>query len=1063
LIARFFIERPVLANVIAIVMLVLGAVSVFQLPVAQYPQLTPPTIQVTTSYPGASALAVQQQVARAIEQQVNGVEGMIYMQSNASSDGRYALVVSFAVGTDPDQAQVAVQNRVNIALPTLPASVQQQGVVTKKKSTAILQIVTLSSNDPAQDALFLSNFASLRVRDHLARLPGVADVNVFGLGAYSMRVWLNAEQMNQRGLNPASVINVINQQNQNVTASQTGAPPAPAGQQLQLTVNVDAPITTPEQFGKLIVNTAPDGSITHLHDVARIELGSNTYNQGFRFDGKPAGGLAIYQTPDANALDTAKAVRSKMALLAANFPAGLAYDIPFDTTVFVNASIDEVYTTLFEAGALVLVVIVVFLQNWRATLVPATTVPITIIGAFACMAALGFSINLLTLFALVLCIGIVVDDAIVVVESVAHYIEMGKTPKQAAIDAMKELIGPIIGITLVLTAVFLPAAFIPGITGQMYRQFALVIAATAVLSGINAITLKPTQSAQYLKPLNHIAKPHAFARVFNAGLARLEAAYVRLIRVLLRHPRLSSSVAGALIAAGAYGFVTVPTGFIPTEDQGYMMVAVQLPNAASLQRTELLLQKIANIAADMPAVAHTITIAGVSPLDGNASLSSAGLVYITLKDWKERGKGQDLRSLYTYLSEAVTRIPEGDSVRVLVPPPINGLGLSGGFQMQLQLVDGSGDYQKLNDAAQALVKAASADPRILLAFTSLRVNVPQLALRFNRTRAESLGVSVSDAYNTISTYLGSAYVNQFPKFGQNFTVYVQADQPFRASTEAIGRLTVRSRNGEMVPLNSFMAFSNTAAPAIASQYNLFPTATVNGAAASGHSSGEALDLLEEIAHKVLPPGVSFEWTAMSYQERLVGGAVGMVFGLALLLVYLVLAAQYESWLTPVPVMLAVPLSLVGTVGVLVGLQLPNNIYVQIGLVLLIALSAKNAILIVELAHELHQQGMDVVQAALEGSRRRFRPILMTSIAFILGVVPLVAATGAGAAARKFIGITVLSGMLASTVLAVAFVPVFFMVIARWQSQGANAAADRTRAQLAPVHGEQNIDVTNQGH
>jgi HAE1 family hydrophobic/amphiphilic exporter-1 len=1037
-IAKYFIERPVLANVIAIMMLVIGGVSIMGLPVSQYPQLTPPTIQVTTSFPGASAETVQQQVARAIEQQVNGVEGMLYMQSNSSNDGRYALTVSFAVGTNADQAQIAVQNRVAIALPTLPSSVQQQGVVTKKKSTAILQIVTLTSSDPSHDALFLSNFAGLQLRDRLARLPGVADVNVFGMGQYSMRIWLDAAQMSQRGLNPSNIISLVSQQNQRVSAGQIGMPPAPPGQQMQLTVKVDSPFMGTEDFADLIVNTAADGTLTRLRDVARLELGSVNYNQGFHFDNKPAGGIAIYQLPDANALDIAKAVKEDLGRASARFPKGLSFDIPFDTTVFVTASIDEVYHTLLEAGVLVLIVILVFLQSWRATLVPATTVPITVVGAFAAMAALGFSINLLTLFALVLCIGIVVDDAIVVVEGVAHNIESGKAPRQAAIDAMTELMGPIIGITLVLTAVFLPAAFIPGITGQMYRQFALVIAATAVLSGINAITLKPTQSAQYLRPHDPGHKPNAFARGFNAVFNRFEAAYLRLIALLLRNPGSSAIFAIALIVAAGYGFMKIPTGFIPTEDQGYVMVAVQLPDAASLGRTEDVLKNVVETSLKIPGVAHAISIGGISPLDGNATLSNAGLVYLTLHDWKERGKGQDLRSIYTSLSAEMAKLPEA-SARVLVPPPINGIGLSGGFQMQVQLIDGSADYKKLHEATSALLAAANADPRIQLAFTSLRVGVPQIQLKLNRARAESLGVAVGDAYSALQSYLGSAYVNQFSKFGQNFSVYVQADQPFRADVERIGKLTVRSRNGVMVPLSAFMEFSDTTGPAIASQYNLMPTAAVIGAAASGHSSGEALDLMEELAKKTLPPGVSFEWTAMSYQEKLVGGMVGLVFGLALLLVYLVLAGQYESWLTPVPVLMAVPLSLVGTVAMLTAVGLPNNIYVQIGLVLLIALSAKNAILIVEVAHDLHQHGMDLVAAALEGSRRRFRPILMTSFAFILGVLPLVMASGAGAAARKSIGITVFSGMLASTVLAVAFVPVFFLLIGRVQARRNRAA------------------------
>ncbi len=1038
MIARYFIERPVLANVIALLTLLIGAVSVLGLPVAQYPQLTPPTILVTANYPGANARTVKDVVARAIEQQVNGVEGMLYMQSVASNDGRYALTVSFAVGTDADQAQVAVQNRVSSALPSLPSAVQQQGVVTRKRSTAILQIVTLSSDDPSHDALFLSNFANLRLRESLARLPGVADVNVFGVGAYSMRIWLDAAQMKQRGLNPSAVIAVVGKQTQRISAGQLGMPPAPPGQQQQLSIVVDGPLEDPEDFGNLVIATGDNGAVTRLRDVARIELGSQNYNQTFTFDGRSAGGIAIYQLPDANALDAADAVRAELQRLSVGFPKGLRYDVPLDTTVFVRASIHEVYKTLIEAGVLVLLVIIVFLQDWRATLVPATTVPITVIGAFAAMAALGFSINLLTLFAIVLCIGIVVDDAIVVVEGVAQKMEEGMPARESAIAAMNELLGPIIGVTLVLTAVFLPAAFIPGITGEMYKQFALVIAATAVISGINAVTLKPAQSAQYLRPHDPQRPPGRFARAFNAVYLPMERGYLRLITVLLRHRWLSAAVGMLLIGLSAWGFAKIPTGFIPTEDQGFVMVALQLPDAASLQRTDRAAQELVQAGLRVPGVKHAIAVGGVSPLDSNAPLSSAALVYFVLHDWAERGKAgeQDLRTIYGRLGKELARLPDATGL-VLVPPPINGLGLSGGFQMQLVLNDGSGDDEKLAAAANAMMAAASADPRIERVFTPLRIAVPQLKLDLNRARAEALGVSVGDAYDAMQSYLGAAYVNQFSKFGQNYTIFVQADPSSRLDRDAIGRLTVRSRGGNMVPLSAFARFSEVRGPAVVAQYNLMPTAAIVGAAATGYSSGEALALMEDLAARTLPPGVSYEWTAMSYQERLVGNSVVLVFGLAVLLVYLVLAGQYESWWTPVPVLLSVPLSLVGTVAALTAVGLPNNIYVQIGLVLLIALSAKNAILIVEVAHELHQKGMGVVEAALEGSRRRFRPILMTSFSFILGVVPLITSSGAGAAARKSIGLTVFSGMLASTLLAVALVPVFFLIVEQWAGRKSN--------------------------
>jgi hydrophobic/amphiphilic exporter-1 (mainly G- bacteria), HAE1 family len=1034
-IAKFFIERPILANVIALIILLIGAVAILGLPVSQYPQLTPPTVQVTTSFPGASAAIVQQMVAHPIEEQVNGVPGLLYMQSTQGNDGSYSLIVSFVVGTDPNQAQIDVESRVSAALPQLPQAVQQQGVVTKTKSTAILLIATLTSSDANQDALFLSNYASLHLKDRLARLPGVADVNVFGVGQYSMRIWLDANQMRQRGLNPADVISLVNAQSQPISLGQLGAPPAPPGQDFQITLNMESPPNKVQEFGQLVVKSDSTGAVTRLRDVARIELGSQTYGQTFRVDGHPAAGIAIYLLPTANALATEQGVRQTLQTLSSGFPRGLSYSVPFDTTTFVRASITEVYHTLFEAGILVLIVIVVFLQDWGATLVPATTVPITIVGAFAAMAALGFSINLLTLFALVLCIGIVVDDAIVIVEGVSKYIEAGEEPHAAAIKAMQELVGPVIGITLVLMSVFLPAAFIPGITGQMYRQFALVIAATALISAINALTLKPTQSAKYIRPHAPNRRRNWFERGFDKVYNPLENRYARLITRLIEHRGASTVFALVLIVAAIFGLARLPTGFIPTEDQGYLIVAAQLPDAASLERTDAALQRVTETALKIPGVDHTIAIGGISPLDNSASLANAGMVYVVLKNWDSRakGKGQDLPAIYRAFVSQMAKI---ESIRalVLVPPAIPGLGLSGGFQMQLELTDGSGDYKKLADAAQNFIAAAKRLPQVQQIFTPLRVEVPQFTLTINRAGAELLGVSVNDALSAIQSYLGSSYVNQISKFGQNYTVYVQADQNFRVSVERILELTVRSRGSQMVPLGSFVQTRRSTGPALLSQYQLYPTASINGASAAAYSSGEALDALDKLAAERLPSGVGYEWTAMSYQERLVGHSMLIVFGLAITLVYLVLAGQYESWWAPVPVLLAVPLALVGTVGVLTPLHIANNIYVQIGLVLLIALSAKNAILIVEVAQELRRENHSLVEAAAGASRRRFRPILMTSFAFILGVLPLVVASGAGASARKSIGITVFSGMLASTLFAIAFVPVFYVVIETWHEQ-----------------------------
>jgi HAE1 family hydrophobic/amphiphilic exporter-1 len=1026
---RFFIERPVLANVIAFVTIVLGAVALGVLPVSQYPPITPPTVQVTTTYPGASAKTLVETVALPIEQQVNGVERMLYMQSNCTSDGRYTLTVTFEVGTDLDFAQVLVQNRVSAAMAQLPAAVQEQGVITKKKETSPLQIITLYSKDDRFDALFLSNFATLQLHDKLARLKGVGDVTVFGVGEYSMRVWLDPRQMYQRGLMPSDIVNALQTQNAYVAAGQVGMPPAAPGQEFQITANVPANLSDAEQFENIILKAGPDGQVTRIRDVGRVELGARSYTQVFRMDGRPAGGIAIYQLPGANALDTAGRVRALLARLSTGFPTGLEYSIPFDTTLFVKESISEVYRTLFEAGLLVLVVIVVFLQDWRATLVPATTVPVTIIGAFAAMAAMGFSINLLTLFAVVLAIGIVVDDAIVVVEGVSQHVEKGQSPKQGAIDAMKELFGPIIGITLVLMSVFLPPAFMPGITGQMYRQFALVIAATALISAINALTLKPTQCALWLRARDPNKKKAALFRAFNAVYEPVERFYTRIIRFMVERAGRMASIALVLIGLAGWGLTRVPTGFIPTEDQGYAMVIVQLPDGASLERTEKVMDEVAAICRENPALERTISIGGVSPLDNNASLSSAGIVYLMLKPWKERGKREDLLHVYEAISSRLAHYQEA-KLRVLVPPPIQGLGLSGGFQMQVELTDGSFDFERLQKAADTIVARATADPAIRLALTALRASAPQMTIRVDRTQVESLNVAVGDVYSTIQAYLGSSFVDQFTRFGRQYMVYVQADAPYRERPASIGDYYVRSSNGLMVPLGTVARIERAEGPSVVTLYNLYPSATINGAANRGFSSGEAMKVMERIARDTLPSGMTFEWTAMSYQEKLVGASTYVIFGLAILLVYFVLSGQYESWITPAAVILAVPLALLGTVSALLALKVANNLYVQIGLVLLIALSAKNAILIVEMALEGHAAGRSLEEATVEACRVRFRPIVMTSFTFILGVLPLLLASGPGAYARKSLGLAVSSGMLASTCLALLFVPAFFVVLRR---------------------------------
>jgi HAE1 family hydrophobic/amphiphilic exporter-1 len=1048
MISKFFIERPVLANVIAILIVVIGAVSIFALPVAQYPNVVPPTVSVTTRYPGASARTVIDTVALPIEQQVNGVEGMIYMQSYAADDGSYSLTVTFNIGTDLNFAQVLVQNRVQAALSSLPQAVQSQGVVVQKKSTAILQIVTLTSPDKRYDSLYLANYATINLKDELSRLPGVGNVNVFGAGQYAMRVWLDPEKMKARGLMVQDVINSLQQQNSQVTAGQVGAPPVPGQVPFQYTLNVAGRLDDPGQFANVIVKTGANGEITRVRDIGQVELGAQTYGQVFSLDGTPAAGLAVFQSPGANALNVATEVKQRMAELARAFPQGLVYDVPFDTTIFVKASIDEVYKTLVEAGILVLIVILVFLQDWRAMLVPATTVPVTIIGAFAAMAALGFTVNFATLFAIVLAIGIVVDDAIIVVEGAAHNIDRGMSGHDAAIEAMRVLLGPVIGITLVLLAVFLPAAFLPGLTGQMYAQFALVIAATALISAVNAVTLKPTQCALWLRPTVPMERRNFFYRGFNAIYDKLEQGYAALMRHLVGFAGIMVVLALIVVGLALYGFSRVPTGFIPIEDQGYMLATVQLPDGASLERTQKVLDRVSVLAHGVGGVDKVVTIAGVSALDNNAPLASAGVAYIILKDWGVRGKAQSLLPMLNSLNAALSGIEEA-TVRVLPPPPIQGIGFAAGFTMQIEMRDNSFDFAKLGGIVGTMLANASSQSSLRLVLSSFRANTPQYTIDVDRVKAQAVGVTIDQVFNALAGYVGSSYVNQFTKFGRTFQVYVQADSAFRLNLDDLRNLTVRNSAGSMIPLGTLIKITPVAGPSLISLYNLYPSASILGIPAQGYSTGEVTKLMEEIAARTLPPHVNYEWSAMSYQENLVGNQMYLVFAMALLLVYLMLAGQYESWYRPLSVILAVPISLVGPVGTLMALHIDNNLYTQIGIVLLIALSAKNAILIVEFARELREQGKPIAEAAAEAARARFRPILMTSFAFILGVLPLVLATGAGANARASIGITVFTGMLASTCLAVLFVPSFFVMTQRFEEW----LQARKRKRAAPAGAE----------
>jgi HAE1 family hydrophobic/amphiphilic exporter-1 len=1028
MISRFFIERPIFANVIALVTVMIGLIFLYLLPVAQYPQIVPPTIQVTTRYPGASAEVVAATIGVPIEQAVNGVEGSIYMSSTSSSDGSYSLTITFDIGTDLSTSLALVQNLVNSALAQLPGGVQQQGVAVRKVSPNILLVAGLYSNDDRFDEIFLSNYAVINLQNPLARLPGVGQVRVFGAGSYSMRVWLDPSRLQTFGLSTTDVLAAIEGQNVQVVAGQLGAPPVPQNQPFQFTINALGRLSDVSQFEDIIIRTAAGNApqIVRLRDIARVDLSQQSFSNFSRFTGHKAALIPIFALPDANAIAVADRVYQAMADMSKQFPDGLKYAIRYDTTKFVREAISSVYETLIIAGILVLIVIFVFLQSFRAMLVPATTVPVTIIGAFIAMAALGFTVNLMTLFALILAIGIVVDDAIIIVENSSYYIERGMPPKEATIKAMQEMTGPVMGITLALVSVFLPAAFLPGVTGQIFRQFSLVIASTTIISAINALTLKPVQCAFWLRPRKE-KPPNWFYRGFNRAFQATTDGYMGIVTRMVKRPVLMVIVFGTIITPSFLFFLSRPTGFLPTEDQGYAVLLYRLPEGASQPRSLEVAEKITAILRKTPGVGYWVTIGGFSILDGT-NVSNIATTFVVYKDWKDRGSALNQDRIVSSINRELAGIQEAQAF-VVIPPPIRGLGQTGGFQMMVEDQRDLG-LAELQNTTYELIQKGNSQPSLQGLATTFSASSPQLYLNIDRTKAQSFQVPLTSVLETLRAYLGSSFVNLFNKFNQVFQVYIQADNHYRLRPEDIKNLYVRNQNGQMVPLGTLLDVKHVRGSELVTRYNLYPAAAIFGSAAPGFSSGQAIFQMEQLAADTLPDGMAYDWTSTSYQEKKVGNQAYFIYALSIFLVYMVLAALYESWTSPAAVIMVVPMALVGVLISLVIRGYETDLYTQVGLVLMIALASKNAILIVEFARDLQREGMSVTEAAIEATRRRFRPIVMTSFAFILGVVPLLVAFGPGAASQRDIGTVVFGGMLSSTLLAIPFVPAFYVVTQR---------------------------------
>jgi multidrug efflux pump len=1054
--SQFFIRRPIFAAVISLLFFITGAIAVWQLPITEYPEVVPPTVVVTANYPGANPKVIAETVASPLEQEINGVEDMLYMSSQATSDGRMTLTVTFAIGTDVDLAQAQVQSRVERAIPRLPQEVQRLGVVTEKSSPDLTMVVHLTSPDDRYDMLYLSNYAALNIKDELARVEGVGAVQLFGAGEYSMRIWLDPNKVAALGLSPTQITAAIREQNQQAAAGSLGAQPSEEAE-FQLLVNVKGRLATVEEFENIIIQVGDNGQVSRLKDVARVELGASTYALRSLLNNKDAVAIPVFQASGSNAIQISDDVRATMAELSEGFPDGLAYEIVYDPTVFVRGSIEAVIKTLLEAVLLVVLVVVLFLQTWRASIIPLVAVPVSLVGTFAFMHLLGFSLNALSLFGLVLAIGIVVDDAIVVVENVERNISEGLSPIAATQKAMKEVTGPIIATTLVLAAVFIPTAFMSGLTGQFYKQFALTITISTFISAINSLTLSPALSALLLK--GHDEKKDALTRAidkllggwlfdpFNRFFTRLSHGYGWLVKKVIRFGVIVGVLYIAMVGLTGLQFATTPTGYVPSQDKQYLVAFAQLPDAASLERTEAVIKEMSRIALEHPGVRDSIAFPGLS-INGFTNSPNSGIVFTGLTDFDERTDlSMSAGAIAAELNQKFAGI-EDAFIAIFPPPPVQGLGTIGGFRLQIQDRANYG-YEELYNVTMDVMQKARATPELAGIFSSYQVNVPQLDLNIDRTKAKQQNVSLDEVFQTLQGYMGSVYVNDFNQFGRTYQVNMQADEQFRQTPEQINQLKVRNDDGDMVPLGSFINVTNTAGPDRVMHYNGFTTAEINGGPAPGFSSGAAQAAIEEILAETLPNGMTYEWTELTYQQILAGNAGMFIYPLVILLVFMVLAAQYESLTLPLAIILIIPMTLLSALSGVLITGGDNNVLTQVGLIVLVGLATKNAILIVEFAKELQDQGMSAMEAILEAGRLRLRPILMTSIAFIMGVVPMVFSSGAGAEMRQAMGVAVFSGMIGVTIFGLILTPLFYYMLAKRDGNKALPQASETEPSENP--------------